>query len=259
MPTFIDPILSNRPATPQKLAVTAVEKLQLGQRVVVLTDEDYTLQPQDGLVVCVKGSGSDQTISLPADAEAAGFAPDYKCDIFMPDAPGANGFVTSGLADAELDLDAAGASATVRWMPSLGSAGEWHDVSPSILLSGSIGTAELEDEAVTEAKIADSAVTPSKQSSDSRSLSDTNAVIAADDRILLLTTTSGGSGNTISDGTMIPGVPYMAVMVAHDTNNYTAALAGSLTLTLDAVGEGAYLITDGSDLFAIPFGGAAVA
>lgn len=94
-----------------------------------------------------------------------------------------------------------------------------------------------------------------------RAASDTDVTIEAGDDIIQLTTTSGGSGNTVSNGSMIPGKLYTVVMVAHDTNDYTATVvaSGGTTLTFNAANETAVLVFDGTSLRVVSLLGATVA
>ena len=90
---------------------------------------------------------------------------------------------------------------------------------------------------------------------------DTDITLTETDALgtVLFSTTSGGSGNTITVGTLPAGRAVVLKMTARDTNDYTMSVSGGGTLTFDDAGETATIVHDGTDVHVVALNGATIA
>lgn len=116
---------TERPAV-QQLATLEADKIGLQKRIVRVTDEDYTLDRLDRLVVLSSSTSTgNYTLTLPS-----GLPDGWKVDIVLPSAlGGTDAFVTSGHDVGELTFDAEGDHATLVY---LADEDEWHTLNNGI-------------------------------------------------------------------------------------------------------------------------------
>lgn len=87
----------------QLAALPAGDALSMGGDVVELTNENYTVQPEDGVLLLTHTAGADNLITFPA----TGFRKGKRISILMPAAASSNDYDTDGLSPGELVFDAA--------------------------------------------------------------------------------------------------------------------------------------------------------
>lgn len=113
------------------------------------------------------------------------------------------------------------------------------------------------DAATFAAKVADGAILPAKQVA-ARAVADAALGLLLTDRFVTISTTGAGGPYAITNTSMFAGQMVVVMMTAFDISTFTAAVVGG-TLTIEEAGEGAIIMYDGTNLSAIPFGGADIA